>query len=77
MILGRGITLIGIGIAIGMVASIGLTRLIASQLQGISATDPLTFGGVILVVLAAGLAACLLPARRAGLVDPMTTLRSE
>ena len=60
-----------------MLVSIGLTRLLSSQLQGISATDPPTLIGVIVVILVAGLAACLLPARRAGLVEPMATLRSE
>ncbi len=73
----KGMLLIGIGLLIGIAASIGISRVVATQLAGISATDPLTFVLVIAGVLGAGLAACYLPARRATLVDPMATLRNE
>lgn len=73
----RGMLLIVVGMAVGLAASIGLSRVVASQLNGISATDPLTFALVMSGVIAAGLAACYLPSRRATLVDPMTTLRNE
>jgi len=77
LVIKRGLLLIGVGIVIGLAASIGLSRVVASQLKGISATDPLTFALVIIGVVGAGLSACYLPARRATLVDPMTTLRNE
>jgi predicted permease len=73
----KGMVLIGAGIVIGALASIGLTRFLSSQFRGISSTDPLTFSVVIITVLLAGLLACFLPARRATQVDPMTTLRNE
>ena len=77
LILRKGLLLIGIGGLIGLVASLGVTRLLASQLTGISATDPLTLIGVMLTVALAGLLACFLPAHRATQVDPMATLRNE
>ncbi|MBZ5549541.1 MAG: hypothetical protein LAO22_16550 [Acidobacteriia bacterium] len=69
--------LIVTGAAIGLVVSLALTRLLASQFRGISATDPATFVFVVATVIAAGLFACFLPARRATHVDPMATLRNE
>ncbi len=77
LMLRRGLLLIGVGIGIGLVASIGLTRVLASQLNGMSATDPVTFVLVVMGVMLAGVAACYLPARHATLVDPMATLRNE
>jgi putative ABC transport system permease protein len=77
MMLKRGVVLIGIGVLIGLAVSIGLTRFLSSQFHGISATDPLTFVLVVIIVMLAGLSACFLPARRATQVDPMTTLRNE
>lgn len=77
LMLKRGLTLIVTGIAIGLVASLALTRLLASQFRGVSATDPLTLGLVVAAVLGVGVSACLLPARRATKVDPMVTLRYE
>jgi putative ABC transport system permease protein len=65
------------GVVIGVVASLVLTRFLGSQLNGVSATDPLTLIGVVLAVILAGLIACFLPARRATLVEPMATLRNE
>jgi putative ABC transport system permease protein len=77
MVLKKGITLIVAGIIIGLLASAGLTRFLASQIWGISATDPWTFGAVAAVILVVGLAACLLPSRSATRVDPMVALRYE
>jgi ABC-type antimicrobial peptide transport system permease subunit len=77
MVLGKGLRLVATGMGIGLLASIALTRLMSSQIWGVSATDPLTFGGVILVVLGVGVAACLIPARRATEVDPLVALRYE
>ena len=77
MVLRLGLRLIAVGAAAGLLASFGVTRLIASQLWGVSPNDPVTLGGVILVVVMAGLAACYFPARRATRVDPMVALRYE
>jgi len=77
LMLKRGLMLILVGIAIGFVASLGVTRLLNNQFRGVSATDPLTLAGVIFAVLLAGVAACVLPAHRATQVDPMVTLRYE
>jgi putative ABC transport system permease protein len=77
MVLQRGLTMIAIGIAAGELASLGLTRLARSQIWGVSASDPLTFGAVLAVLIAVGVAACLVPARRATQVDPLIALRYE
>jgi putative ABC transport system permease protein len=77
MILGQGMRTILIGLAIGLVGSLALTRTLASFLFGISATDPLTFAAVIALLIAAALLACYIPARRATKVDPMVALRYE
>jgi putative ABC transport system permease protein len=77
MVLGRGTALIATGICIGFLASFGLTRFLASQIWGVSPTDPWTFVAVVALVVTSGLAACLLPARRAASVDPIVALRYE
>jgi putative ABC transport system permease protein len=77
LVLLNGFRLVAGGILIGLFASYALTRFFASQIPGVSATDPSTFVVVVLVVMSAGLAACLLPARRAAQVDPLVAIRYE
>jgi predicted permease len=77
MVLGQGARLAGLGIAIGLIAALGVTRLMASFLYGVRPTDPLTFAGVSLLLLGIALLACYLPARRAMRVDPMVALKYE
>ncbi|NDQ55959.1 MAG: ABC transporter permease [Acidipila sp.] len=77
LVLGEGLKLATTGLALGLVGSLALTRLIASQLHGVRAADPATFIGVALLLAATALAACYVPARRAMRVDPMVALRHE
>jgi predicted permease len=77
LVLRNGITLAVPGIAIGVVASFGVTRLVSNLLFGIGATDPLTFVSISTLLLIVALLACYIPARRASRVDPMVALRIE
>jgi len=77
LIIGRGIKLALAGATIGAAVSLALGRLVASQLYGVSAYDPLTLVGVSLFLIAVAALACYLPARRATKVDPMVALRAE
>jgi putative ABC transport system permease protein len=77
MILGDGLVLVLAGVAIGMLGAVGLTRLLQTLLFGVSATDPVTFVAVPLLLVATGILACALPARRAVRLDPMLTIRGE
>jgi putative ABC transport system permease protein len=77
LVLRQGLRLIGVGVALGWLAALGLTRLLEKLLYSVSATDPLTFGGVAALLVAIALLACYLPARRATKVDPMAALRTE
>ena len=69
--------LVGIGLAVGLAASLIANKVLSSELWGVSARDPLTFTVVALVVVMAGAAACWFPAQRATRVDPMIALRFE
>jgi putative ABC transport system permease protein len=77
LILVQGARLALAGLAIGALAAFGLTRLMSSLLYGISASDPLTFAAVAIVLLAVALAACYIPGRRPMRVDPMVAHRYE
>jgi len=77
MFIFSGLTLAGIGVAIGLGAAVGLMRLMKSLLFGISPLDPLTYVAVPLVLVAAAVLASYLPARRAAAVDPVEALRAE
>ena len=77
LILGQGAKLALVGLVIGVVFALMLTRLIASLLYDVSATDPLTFGGVAIILLGVAVTACYIPARRAMRVDPIVVLRYQ
>jgi putative ABC transport system permease protein len=77
MILSQGLRTIFIGVAVGIIGSLALTRTVESLLFGVTATDPLTFAGVTLLLVGTALLACYVPARRAMRVDPMVALRHE
>lgn len=77
LVMRYGIRLAVLGVVIGIAAALALTHLISGLLFGVSATDPLTFGGVSVMLTLVALAACCIPARRAMTVDPMVALRYE
>jgi predicted permease len=77
LIIRQGMKLVVIGVALGTAASLGLTRVLTTLLFGVSATDPLTFMVIALLLAGMALLACYIPARRAMKVDPMVALRCE
>ena len=77
LILGDGARLTFLGFAIGLAASLGLTRLLAKMLFGVRANDPVTLTTVTVILSTVAFLACYIPARRATRVDPMVALRYE
>jgi len=77
MVLRRGLLLTGAGIAMGFLAAVPGTRLLESQLYGVTTSDPLTYGSLLLLLLGAGALASDLPARRAAALDPAAVLKEE
>ena len=76
-VVGYGLGLVGVGVLVGLVSALALSRLMGSLVFGIGATDPFTFAAVAFILLAVSLVACLLPAGRAVRVDPVVALRYE
>jgi putative ABC transport system permease protein len=77
LVVGGGLKLVAIGVALGLVGALALTRVLQSLLYDVSAYDPLVFGGNAALLLTAATLACLLPALRASRVDPMVALRTD
>jgi putative ABC transport system permease protein len=77
LVLGEGARMAALGVVIGIGVSLEITRLLSTLLFGVSATDPLTFGGVAVLLSLVALAASYIPAHRATKVDPMVALRYE
>lgn len=77
LVVGHGLKMALVGVAIGIGAALALTRLMANELFGVSSHDPLTFMGVAILLMAVAVAACYIPAQRAMRVDPIIALRHE
>jgi ABC-type antimicrobial peptide transport system permease subunit len=76
MVLRQGLTLTGIGVAVGVVSAMALSSLVTGLLYGVSATDPVTFIAIPIILLTVAALAIYIPARRASRVDPVVALRS-
>jgi putative ABC transport system permease protein len=77
MVVGKGMTMVAVGVGLGLAASIGASRLMAGLIYGVSAVDPITFVGVPGLLCLVALAATFLPAWRAASVHPMVALRAQ
>jgi len=77
LILREGLSIVLLGVALGLVASLGVSRVMAGYVYGIRATDPLTYAAAATLLILVALGACYLPARRAMRVEPMKALRME
>jgi ABC-type antimicrobial peptide transport system permease subunit len=77
MVVAQGARILAIGIAVGLAAAFGLSRVVAGVVVGISPTDPLTFIGVPTILAIVALTANMIPARRATRMDPAATLRAD
>jgi putative ABC transport system permease protein len=77
IILGRGLGVTGIGMAVGLALSVGATRIISGYLYGVTPTDPVTFGLALLMLFVVACLACFLPARRALKVDPLVAMQHD
>jgi putative ABC transport system permease protein len=77
LVLGQGMRLARLGLGVGVIAALLLTRLMSKLLYGVSATDPLTFASVTMLLFAVALAGCYIPPRGAMRVDPMVAMRYE
>ena len=77
IIIRQGMTLVVVGIVLGVAGAFAATRLLATHVFAVKATDPMLFGSVAITLAVAGLAACIVPARRATKADPIAALRME
>ena len=77
LVLRHGLAVVGMGLLIGLIGSVAVTRFLSSLLFGVTPTDPLTFVGVVCTIMATAMMAAYLPAHRASKVDPMVALRHE
>ena len=77
LVVGQAMALVGISLAIGLAGAFAATRLLSTLLYGIGAWDPLTFGGIVVLIAVVAFLAAWLPARRASKVNPIIALRAE